>query len=93
MAEERKEPRSRTLKGGKIIIGSSGVIDCTIRDLSKSGARLKVDGALTLPEEFKPPLRRAGCPASLLPRGLEKGRAHRCRVWMMVVPRSQADPR
>jgi hypothetical protein len=53
MAEGRKEPRSRTLKSGKIVIGSSAVIDCTIRDLSRSGARLKVDGAFTLPEELR----------------------------------------
>jgi hypothetical protein len=66
MTEKREEPRSRTLKGGKIIVGSSGVIDCTIRDLSKSGARLKVDGALTLPEEFElrygePDVQRRSC--------------------------------
>jgi hypothetical protein len=66
MAEERKEPRSRTLKGGKIVIGSSAVVDCTIRDLSRSGARLKVDGAFALPEEFElrygePDVQRRSC--------------------------------
>jgi hypothetical protein len=65
--EERYGGRTKRAEiGGKIIIGSSAVIDCTIRDLSRSGARLKVDGAFTLPEEFElrygePDVQRRSC--------------------------------
>ena len=53
MAEDRTEPRAKALKGGKIVFNRSSVIDCTIRDISKHGARLSVDGAPSLPASFE----------------------------------------
>ena len=53
MAEERTERRARSLKGGKIVFNRSSVIDCTIRDISKHGARLWVDSAPTVPASFE----------------------------------------
>ena len=37
---------------GKIVLDSGGVIDCTIRDRSASGARLKVVSVVGIPDRF-----------------------------------------
>jgi hypothetical protein len=53
MSENRGEIRRRTLKSGKIVFnGGASVIDCTIRDLSQSGARLLVESVLGIPDQF-----------------------------------------
>jgi hypothetical protein len=51
--ERRKNPRHKTLKGGRIVFnnGSSSVA-CTIRSLSEGGARLLVETVLGIPSEF-----------------------------------------
>src|SRR5690348_8656364 len=44
-AERRPERRRRTLLGGRVSYDSGAhVFDCTIRDLSESGARITVPG-------------------------------------------------
>lgn len=53
MAEDRKEFGAKSLKGGKIVFNRSSGIDCTIRDISKHGARLWVDSAPTIPTSFE----------------------------------------
>jgi len=53
MQHERISARRRTLKGGKVILSKSTLIDCVIRDLSETGARLEFSGATSLPSEFK----------------------------------------
>lgn len=50
MAERRKFPRLRVLKGAKIVIGTSSVLDCVVRDLSSTGARIEISNAIGLPE-------------------------------------------
>ena len=50
MAERRKYPRVRVLKGAKIVIGTSSVLDCVVRDLSSTGARIEIPNAIGLPE-------------------------------------------
>ena len=57
MAEEtenkRSQQRNRCLKEGKIIFGNgSFVVDCTIDNLSETGAHLRVQGSSPLPKEF-----------------------------------------
>jgi hypothetical protein len=53
MTEKRKEQRSRTLFSAKILLpGRHAVIDCVVRDLSASGARIKVDEVAIVPVEF-----------------------------------------
>lgn len=43
MDEHRRQPRLRTLKSGKIVFNKkSSVLDCTIRNLSGTGACLQV---------------------------------------------------
>jgi hypothetical protein len=53
MSERRIAPRQRTLKAGTIVYNnSSSVFDCTVRNLSKSGACLMVASPRGVPEEF-----------------------------------------
>ena len=51
MAETRIAPRRRTLKAGTIEFGGDG-IDCTVRNLSDSGAALEVVTPLFIPDRF-----------------------------------------
>jgi FixJ family two-component response regulator len=51
--ERRSERRIRTLKQGKIIGGSGQtVFDCTVRDISARGARLRIDNHFAVPASF-----------------------------------------
>jgi hypothetical protein len=53
MEEKRKAPRRRVLKVGKIVYADGlRVIDCTIRDLSKDGARLLIANTIGVPDNF-----------------------------------------
>ncbi len=51
MAETRKAPRHRVLKAGTIEFGG-GAIDCTIRNLSGTGAALEITSQVGIPEQF-----------------------------------------
>jgi hypothetical protein len=54
MDEKRKRSRRRVLKEGKIIFADGmRLIDCTIRDLSESGARLLIANSVSVPETFR----------------------------------------
>jgi hypothetical protein len=44
-------PRRRLLKAGKISFGG-GAIDCTVRNLSETGAALEVSSPVGIPEHF-----------------------------------------
>lgn len=51
--EMRRVPRYRTFKGGRIVYGSgSYVVNCLIRNLSHTGAKLKVDKPFDCPERI-----------------------------------------
>ena len=53
MDEHRIHPRLRTLKSGKIVFNQkSSVLDCTIRNLSRSGACLQVVDPTGAPQNF-----------------------------------------
>ena len=53
MQDRRKEPRHRTLRGGKIFFNNkNSVIDCTVRNLSPEGASLQVDSVVGIPRSF-----------------------------------------
>lgn len=41
-AEDRKEPRTRTYLGGKLVFGDYFSIDCVVRDITDGGARVQV---------------------------------------------------
>jgi len=53
LAEHRRAQRHRTLKPAKVVFNQrSSVLDCTIRNLSASGARLQVATVVGFPERF-----------------------------------------
>lgn len=53
MDDKRKVPRRRVLKEGKIVYADGlRVLDCTIRDISESGARLLIANTVGLPDKF-----------------------------------------
>jgi hypothetical protein len=53
-AERRSTPRRRVLKAAKIFInGGVSVFDCTIQDVSASGARLSLGLFQALPKQFQ----------------------------------------
>ena len=50
---KRRAPRLRTLKGAKILYPNGwGIVDCVIRDMSESGARLVCKDTTAVPAEF-----------------------------------------
>jgi hypothetical protein len=50
--EHRAAPRRRLLKSGKITFGGGATIDCTVRNLSETGAALEVISPVGIPEKF-----------------------------------------
>jgi PilZ domain len=51
MEQKRRAPRRRTLKAGTIEFGGAA-IDCTMRNVSQTGAALNVASPLGIPEKF-----------------------------------------
>ncbi len=53
-ANKRARQRQRVLKQGKILLSNNlTVIDCTIRDMSETGAKLVCPDAGSIPNEFR----------------------------------------
>ena len=53
MENQRRQERHRTLKSGKIIFNHhASVVDCTIRNVSDTGACLQVQSVVGIPESF-----------------------------------------
>jgi hypothetical protein len=53
-ADRRKSPRRRVFKHGKALLNhNSSILDCIIRDVSDSGARIRVDHVSGLPVLFE----------------------------------------
>ena len=51
--ERRSAPRHRVLKSGQIILGrGASVIDCSIRNLSSTGAAIRLTNAPAIPPKF-----------------------------------------
>lgn len=68
MSERRGVGRVRTFLRGRISYNNgSSTMDCLVRDLSAGGARIALDGAMTLPEVFD----------LIIP---QKGVTRRCRL-------------
>lgn len=52
--DRRNDTRHKTLKSAKIVFNKKQcVIDCFVRDLSETGARLSLSDPLPLPKQFK----------------------------------------
>jgi len=76
MSKERVSERRKAVKEGKVILSKWTVINCLIRDLSDTGARLKFDGPTQLPPEFRLRISTTGAEAPVelaWQRGLEAG--------------------
>jgi hypothetical protein len=52
MQERRKSGRSRVLKAAKIVLGSTSLIDCVLRNVTNAGARVQIANTVDLPETF-----------------------------------------
>jgi len=50
--DKRRAPRARMLVPAKIVLGEGLDFNCTLRNLSDSGARLSLDTPAALPAEF-----------------------------------------
>jgi hypothetical protein len=50
--ERRDNRRSRVLKGVKLVLGKSSIIDCVARNLTNSGVRIHLPNTVDLPETF-----------------------------------------
>jgi len=51
--DKRAAQRRSTLKGGKIVFNAGrSTIDCTVRNLSSTGAKLNVNSVVGIPETF-----------------------------------------
>lgn len=46
-------PRKRMLKEGKLLLSEWSVIDCVIRDMSETGARVALSGPMALPDGLR----------------------------------------
>jgi hypothetical protein len=51
--ERRKSARSRILKSAKLILGRTSIIDCAVRNLTNTGARIQVANTVNLPQDFE----------------------------------------
>ena len=49
----RIAPRRKVLKAAKIVMDNWTNIDCQIRDVSETGAKIICDSALNTPDEFR----------------------------------------
>ena len=52
MIEKRAAPRHRVFKHGMLAFQGGGGIDCTVRNMSTSGARIDVANPVGLPDAF-----------------------------------------
>ena len=53
MCERRRLPRLRVLKGAKLILERHLVLDCVVRNLTGTGARVEIPNSIDLPETFE----------------------------------------
>lgn len=52
LIEKRGHTRHRVLKGGRLAFDGGGGVDCMVRNISPTGARLDVISPMGLPESF-----------------------------------------
>ena len=52
ITERRRATRHRVLKGGRLAFDGGGGVDCTVRNISQTGARVVVANPVGLPESF-----------------------------------------
>jgi hypothetical protein len=52
MIEKRTVPRHRVLKRGSLAFNGGGAMDCIVRNLSQTGARIEIASPVGVPEVF-----------------------------------------
>jgi hypothetical protein len=52
MIERRTAQRHRVLKQGMLAFNGGGGADCTVRNISSSGARIEIENPVGLPDSF-----------------------------------------
>jgi hypothetical protein len=52
MTEKRAAPRHRVLKHGMLAFSGGGGVDCMVRNISSSGARLDIVNPIGVPQSF-----------------------------------------
>jgi hypothetical protein len=52
MIEKRAAPRHRVLKRGTLAFSSGGGLDCTVRNISQTGARIDIASPVGVPEIY-----------------------------------------
>jgi len=52
MQDRRRLARSRVLKSAKLVVGTSSVVDCVVRNLTNTGARIAIPNTTRLPEDL-----------------------------------------
>jgi PilZ domain len=52
MIEKRVAPRHRVFKHGTLTFNDGGGVDCTVRNISSTGARLDIDNPVGVPQSF-----------------------------------------
>lgn len=52
MSEHRQSQRHRTLKAGIISFDRAAGIDCTVRNISETGALLEIESPVGIPNDF-----------------------------------------
>ena len=50
--ENRITPRKRVVLPGRLVLAEGGTLDCRVRDLSETGARLRLGTVCSLPSHF-----------------------------------------
>jgi PilZ domain len=90
-AEHRIAPRRRALKAGSISFGG-GAIDCTVRNISDTGAALEVVTPLFIPDRFKLIVQSDNLnrPCHIVWR---RGQAHRCDFRLNLTKTRRRDRR
>ena len=53
MNEQPRALRKRTLIGARLLIGKTGTLDCTVRNISATGAKLVFATPTVTPDEFE----------------------------------------
>ena len=54
MSDKRRALRRRVLKDGKIVMMNNwSVVDCCVRDISETGARIRCDNPAAVPNNFR----------------------------------------
>ena len=51
-SERRESARLRVFKGAKLVLGTSSLIDCVVRNMTNAGARIQIANTVELPEAF-----------------------------------------